>query len=128
MEAARLRDENSAPMSPAASPGSAAELPAAFGEAPTPTEVRGVRIDEALLCSRTGEVLYEWNCESIEERLQLFKKLEEEAKEASKDTTSGPLHRVLEDNGQGRLVVQIQPNFKLLVRSALPKTPAVNNK
>jgi CheY-like chemotaxis protein len=117
MEAARLRDENSSPTPLSSSMGGA---DSSFGENAVRTEPRGVRIEETLLCSRAGEVLYQWNCDSIEKRLDLFKKLEEQAVEASKGTPSGRFHRVSMDIGTSRLIVQIQPAYKLLVRSALP--------
>ena len=122
MEAARLNDENGLQT---ARPGSlgGGEQHAALGEAQVATEARGVRIEEALLCSSAGEVLYQWKCESLEARLDLFRKLEQQAMEASKGTPSGRFHRVSIDTGASRLLVQIQPTFKLLVRSALPATP-----
>ena len=120
MEAARLRDENA---SQPPKPGSFADLPAAFGEGSITTEARGARVEETLLCSRAGEVLYQWKCESIEKRLDLFKSLEEQAMQAAKGTPSGRFHRVSMDSGPSRIVVQIQPTYKLLVRTALPATP-----
>jgi CheY-like chemotaxis protein len=119
MEAARLRDENG---STSTRPGSlgGGEPHASLGEGQVATEARGVRIEEALLCSSAGEVLYQWKCESLEARLDLFKQLEKQAVEASKGTPSGRFHRVSMDIGASRLLVQIQPTFKLLVRSALP--------
>lgn len=123
MEAARLRDENTTQLPRPGSLGSAAELPTAFGEAAIATEARGVRIEETLLCSRAGEVLYQWKCDSIEKRLELFKSLEEQAMQAAKGTPSGRFHRVSMDVGPSRIVVQIQPAYKLLVRSALPDAP-----
>jgi len=121
MESARLRDENSA-QSPLSSGLGGADS-ASFGENAMRAEARGVRIEETLICSRAGEVLYQWNCESIEQRLDLFKKLEEQAVEASKGTPSGRFHRVSMDIGTSRIIVQIQPAYKLLVRSALPTSP-----
>jgi len=44
--------------------------------------------------------------------------------ESSKGTPSGRFHRVSMDTGASRVLVQIQPTFKLLVRSALPAAPA----
>jgi len=121
MEAARLRDENTARSGRPGSLGVDSDLPGSFGgEASVRTEARGVRIEEALLCSRAGEVLYQWNCDSIESRLELFKRLEEQAVQAAKGTASGRFHRVSMDLGMSRLVVQLQPTYKLLVRSALP--------
>ncbi len=124
MEAARLRDENTGQLTRPGSLGGGADVPAAFGETSIRTEARGVRIEEVLLCSRAGEVLHQSNCESIETRLDLFARLEEQAMAAAKGTASGRFHRVSMDIGPSRLVVQIQPTYKLLVRSALPATPA----
>ncbi len=123
MEAARLRDENTSQIARPGSLGSQADSPGAFGEASITTEARGVRIEETLLCSRAGEVLYQSKCESIEQRLELFKKLEEQTMLAAKGTPSGRFHRVSMDIGPSRIVVQIQPTYKLLVRSALPASP-----
>jgi two-component system chemotaxis response regulator CheB len=127
MEAARLRDENSTqPDQPGSFAGSD-DLPGSFDEAAPKTEARGVRIEETLLCSRAGEVLFQSNCEAIEKRLELFKKLEEQATLAAKGTASGRFHRVSMDLGQSRLVVQLQPTYKLLVRSALPAPALTTN-
>jgi CheY-like chemotaxis protein len=123
MEAARLRDESSSQSTPRNSLGSSDTT---FLENTMHTEPRGVRIEETLLCSRAGEVLYQWNCDSIEKRLDLFKKLEEQAVESSKGTPSGRFHRVSMDIGTSRIIVQIQPAYKLLVRSALPVSPPPN--
>lgn len=127
MEAARLRDEAGAQTT--RQPGSQERTPdwgATSAEAPTPTEAQGVQIEEVLLTSSAGEVLYQWKCQSIESRLALFTKLEQQAMQASKDMPSGRFQRVSMDNGRGCLLVQIQPSFKLLVRSALPVQPLTN--
>ncbi len=127
MEAARLKDETG-PRSPP-QPGSMehlSEFGAASLEPPTPTDARGVRIEEALLCSGAGEVLYQWKCGSLEGRLELFKKLEQQMLLATKRAASGRFQRVSMDTGDSRVLVQLQPAFKLLVRSALPLEPTTN--
>ncbi len=126
MEAARLRDEAEAQPVRRRSLAPAADFGATSVETPTPTEARGARIEEVLLCSSAWEVLYQSKCESIESRLELFKRLEQQVAEAAKGTPSGRFHRVSIDTGESRLLVQIQPTFKLLLRSALPKPPANN--
>ena len=123
MEAARLRDENGSRSPLPGSLASAFDLTAALGENVAPSEARGVHIEEALLCSSAGEVLYQWKCESIETRLDLFKQLQQGAMFASKGTPSGRFHRVSLDTGDSRILVQIQPTFKLLIRSALQTSP-----
>ncbi len=120
MEAARLRDENGLQTPQPGTLGTGSDLPGTFGENTITTEARGVRIEETLLCSRAGEVLYQRQCPSIQARLELFTRLEQQAALATKGTASGRFHRVSMDLGTTRLVVQLQPTYKLLVRSALP--------
>jgi len=118
MEAARLRDEGSPSSLPQIGSLGSPDLHAALESAP-PTEARGVRIEETLLCSSAGEVLHQSKCESLEARLELFQKLEQQMMQASKGTPSGRFHRVSVDTSAHRLLIQIQPTYKLLVRSAL---------
>jgi CheY-like chemotaxis protein len=126
MEAARLRDENNGSGSSNGLGGDHA-LRAALSEASSPVEAQGTSIEEALLCSSVGEVLYQWKCESIENRLELFKNLERGAMFAAKGVPTGRFHRVSMDVGKSRVLVLIQPTFKLLIRSAIPDTsPATN--
>ena len=120
MEAARLRDETGSQSGH--KPGSISA-----GETMAPTEARGVRIEEVLLSSSAGEVLYQSKCEAIENRLELFNEIEKHAMQASKGTPSGRFHRVSVDTGNNRVLVQIQPAFKLLVRSTLPLAAPKND-
>jgi CheY-like chemotaxis protein len=120
MEAARLRDETGSEAKP---PGRDSDFSGSSAESPTPTEARGIRIEEVLLSSSAGEVLYQWKCESIDKQLELLKRLEQQVLQASKGTPSGRFHRVSMDTGNRRILAQIQPAFKLLVRSQLPVQP-----
>src|ERR1043166_7094079 len=119
MEAARMRDEGGSQSRLPGSLGTATGLQAALDNS-TRTEARGICIEEALLCSSTGEVLYQWKCDSLENRLDLFKKIEMQATLATKGTPTGRFHRISMDAGDSRVLIQIQPTYKLLVRSALP--------
>lgn len=124
MEAARLRDEAGTPSALSGGGlGRTSDFATGAAEA-TPTEARGIRVEEVLLCSAAGEVLYQWKCEAIEARLELFQKIEQQAMQSSKGTPSGRFHRVAMDTGESRVLVQIQPTFRLLVRSAMPAAPA----
>ena len=121
MEGARLRDETGSKAdSPGGGQSQATDFNVASGEATSPTEARGVRIEETLLSSAAGEVLYQWKCESIENRLDLFRQIEQQALQASKGSPSGRFYRLSMETGNNRLLVQIQPTFKLLVRSVTP--------
>src|SRR5262245_8013733 len=126
MEAARLRDDGSSSSLPQSGSLGSPDLHAALENAP-PTEARGVRIEETLLCSSAGEVLHQSKCESLEARLELFQKLEQQMMEASKGTSSGRFHRVSVDISAHRLLIQIQPTYKLLVRSALSAPVGTNH-
>jgi CheY-like chemotaxis protein len=117
MEAARLRDETDLTSSTKRRPSVDPSDP------PVATEARGVRIEEVLLSSSAGEVLYQWKCEAIEKHLDLFRQLEQQTMQASKGSPSGRFHRVSVDIGNSRMLIQIQPAFKLLVRSELPAQP-----
>ena len=124
MEAARLRDEaESQPARGLDSLGRPADFGATLFDTSTPTEARGIRIEEVLLCSSAREVLYQSQCESIERRMELFARIEQKAVQAAKGTPSGRFHRMWMDTGNGRVLVQIQPTFKLLVRTVLPAQP-----
>jgi CheY-like chemotaxis protein len=127
MEAARLRDETG---SDSDAKRDATKRSSDFGidstATATATEARGVRIDEVLLSSAAGEVLYQWKCESIEQHLALFKKLENQAIQASRGSSSGRLHSVSMEKAHERLVIQLQPTYKMLVRSQLPAHPPAN--
>ena len=125
MEAARLRDEGGSSSLPQIGSLGSPDLHAALENAP-PTEARGVRIEETLLCSSAGEVLHQSKCESLEARLELFQKLEQQMMEASKGMPSGRFHRVSVDTIAHRLLIQIQPTYKLLVRSSL-SAPTMNH-
>ncbi len=124
MEAARLRDETSSQSTskrPDLDHGS--EFGGTPADAPIPTEARGVRIEEVLLSSSAGEVLYQSKSEAIEQRLSLFKQIEAQTLHASKGSPAGRFHRVSMETGNSRLLIQMQPTFKLLVRSSWPPAP-----
>jgi CheY-like chemotaxis protein len=122
MEAARLRDEGAS--EPVAKRGSAGMGSEFNGETATNAgEARGVRISEVLLSSVANEVLYQSKCESIEAHLELFKKLEQQAARATRGSPVGRFHSVSVESGNSRLVIQIQPAFRLLVRSEIPAQP-----
>ena len=55
--------------------------------------------------------------------MELFARIEQKAVQAAKGTPSGRFHRMWLDTGNGRVLVQIQPTFKLLVRTVLPAQP-----
>ena len=143
MEAARIRDESSSQARVPGSMGIPSGLQAAL-DSSTRTEARGIsRRARTLIPASAHEPhsrstdrwpccagLSLWGpsrCEDIENRLEVFKKLEQQAMQAARGTPSGRFHRVSMDLGNSRVLIQIQPTYKLLVRSALPATSNTNN-
>ena len=130
MEAARLTDEASAlPQEPAPPE---PEIPPAPEPAPArmasdteyfaaqratkdPTETR---IEEVVLCSGAGEVLYDWQCKSLERRLNLLAQVEEQAQQLGNVAPVGRLERLEIITTEDRMVCQILPDRRLFVRSS----------
>ena len=129
MEAARLTDE--AALLPEEPPPAPVEIP----PAPEPTPVRmasdteyfaarlapenptDTRIEEVVLCSGAGEVLYDWQCKSLERRLNLLEQVEEQAQQLSSVAPLGRLERLEIITTEDRMICQILPDRRLFVRS-----------
>jgi DNA-binding NarL/FixJ family response regulator len=127
MEAARLSDESSqetpAPdastaESPQAEP-SESEVRMDAGVVPAaPAAPEQVRLQEVVLCSGAGEVLYEWECQSIERRLQLLTRIEQQAAQLSSLVRVGRFERLEMLVSDGRIVCETQTDRRLFVRTA----------
>jgi hypothetical protein len=137
MEAARLTDEgadflNANAQAAAAPPQIPSAPPAAPPPAPQPVSAAessprdgGLRILETVLYSGSGEVLYEWECKSLENRGRLLEQIEQQAAEVSALAPVGRFDRLEILAPDGRIVCQVQPNMRLFVRSAaLESAPA----
>ncbi len=136
MEAARLRDEgtqffqleNPAPPPSTSLPGVAQEKDKQKEPLPAPSDTElvsitfasppGVRIEETLLCSGAGEVLYESGCENVEGRAKLLEQVEQQAAQLSNIARVGRFDRLEVLTRAGRIVCQVQPNRRVFVRSS----------
>lgn len=129
MEAARLTDEASMqapeappapveippmPELPPAKPASDTEYFAAKRAPENPTETQ---IEEVVLCSGAGEVLYDWQCKSLERRLSLMAQIEEQALQLGHAAPVGRFERLEIVTTEDRMVCQILPDRRLFVRS-----------
>ena len=128
MEAARLRDEagqteTEAPpeverkfgsKAPAPNPEADTEFLASLA---APAEPAEARIVEVVLCSGAGEVLYDWQCPSIEHRLNLFEQVEQQAQQLSTLAPIGRFERLEFYTDEGRALCQILPDRRLFVRN-----------
>ena len=121
MEAARLNDEGTTFISQrsASPPAESATLPAAQASLPAQSTGVNVRIDEIVLCSGAGEVLYDWECRSLERRLGLIAQVEQQATQLSTLLPSGRFDRLEVTTPAGRVVCQVQPHIRLFVRSSV---------
>jgi hypothetical protein len=136
MEAARLRDEiaeqnNAADAEPKFAPGErpasdSAQSPIAqgqFGPAPATVAARdaapGLRnVEEFVVCSSQGDVLYEWQCVGIEMRIKLFDLIARRAAEFGQRFSLGNFDRLEIAGPQCRVVTQIHSDRRLLLRTA----------
>jgi CheY-like chemotaxis protein len=130
MESARLSDEaaQTGAISGSAESGPESASAPVVGTdesaAPRPLMVEGLgsRTAEIVLCSGAGEVLYDWDCKSLERRLGLMDQIEQQATQLSGLGPVGRFDRIEVLTPEGRLVCQIQPHRRLLVRSTQTRT------
>jgi CheY-like chemotaxis protein len=105
MEAARLRDE-------------AAAAPATPVEAEVePSAATARRIEEIVLCSGTGELVYVWQPKNVERRIQLLESLAGIAASLAKIPLLTRGDRLEVESSQARSVLLLQPARRLLVQS-----------
>jgi CheY-like chemotaxis protein len=138
MEAARKRDEagessSVAPLpevKPAAPRASAAPAPPASKTArevketvhaipepaPEEPEESRPRIDEVLIASPQGDVLYEWQCSQVTERIRFLEFLSDKSRLLGQGLPLGDFDRLEAEGGAERIVIQMQPDRTLLVR------------
>lgn len=109
MEAARLRDEASgAPPEPAR-----AEAPE-----PAPEPAANRKIEEIVLCSGAGELLYEWQSKTVDHRIQLLELLSNIATSLARTPMLQRGDRIEVESPQDRAVLLIEPDRRLFVRAA----------
>ena len=75
----------------------------------------GTRIEEVVLCSGEGAVLYEWQCQDTNARLKLFQHLTQQAERLNQLHPFGRFDRLEFKAPQGRVVAQVQKDRRVLV-------------
>ncbi len=133
MEAARRRDESAAP--PELAAGSVEEPPT--GPAPSLRDLLGgveatqphlegslrdggrPQIDEMLVCTPLGEILYEWQCANTSARIDFLEFLSQKSRQISNGLALGHFDRIEARTPSVRVVTSIQPQHALFVRSTL---------
>src|SRR6185503_5789251 len=147
MEAARQRDEANDPsLSPSAAEGgkSITAPPGqqeAFGLAPAvaaqaigrvgeveslltpsmasvPEETVPPKIDEVLVCSTQGEVLYEWQCPDANARIRFLQFLSQKSWQLCQGLPIGHFQRLQAEGPEDRIVTHVDSDCALFVRSS----------
>ena len=147
MEAARQRDEANDPsLSPSAAEGgkSITAPPGqqeAFGLAPAvaaqaigrvgeveslltpsmasvPEETVPPKIDEVLVCSTQGEVLYEWQCPDANARIRFLQFLSQKSWQLRQGLPIGHFQRLQAEGPEDRIVTHVDSDCALFVRSS----------
>ena len=120
MEAARLSDEAQADQTelPAVEEPAQPQLePAVESVPPPPAPIPERRVEEVVLCSVGGEVLYEWQSAGMERRAHLLEMLSEKAAFFSKVLPLGHCDRLEIESTEGRILMLLQPDRRLFIRS-----------
>jgi hypothetical protein len=135
MEAARMRDEaaQQEPDSPAAAQ-TAAPITAALPKPAPPVRVsdlvpppgafippatgsRPSRIDELVVCSNTGDVLYEWQCANNGDRISFLEFLSQKSLQLGEGLNLGAFDRLEMEGEQTRVVAQVKADRGIFLRA-----------
>jgi CheY-like chemotaxis protein len=73
-------------------------------------------INEVLIASPQGDVLYEWQCPQVTERIRFLEFLSDKARLLCQGLPLGDFDRLEAESGAERIVIQMQPDRTLLVR------------
>jgi CheY-like chemotaxis protein len=138
MEAARMRDE-SGPSPPIASQrGAPSNVPGqmAFTGIPQTTQFLQQmaatgqvddnvkpQIAEILISSVQGDVLYQWQCDDANARINFLEFLSQKARQLSQGLPMGPLERMEIQGSKSRIVTQIENDHAIFVRTTLTLGP-----
>lgn len=130
MEAARQRDEGrEAPPLPQAD--TKAEVEKAVAEIEIGADAESAdslkpKIEEVLICSAQGDVLYEWQCPQTEARISFLEFLSQKARHLAQGLPLGDFERLEVHDARSRLITRIQAHRAMLVRtSKVGATPEV---
>lgn len=116
MESARLRDEASA-TTHITRPAPVVPEP----EPPPPVEAPAARkVEEIVLCSGTGELLYEWQPKNVDRRIQLLDLISNIAISLAKTPPLTRGERIEVESPEARVVLLIQPDRRIFVQT-VPK-------
>jgi CheY-like chemotaxis protein len=85
-------------------------IPAAGGNRPT-------RIDELVVCSNKGEVLYEWQCSNNTDRISFLEFLSQKSVQLGEGLNLGTFDRLEMEGEQTRVVAQVKTDRGIFLRA-----------
>ena len=127
MEAARLSDEASQSAAPPEPPPASPQLDdtATFASGEGAVELFDpgaaaveTRIEEVVLCSGSGEALYDWQCKGLEDRLAFLESIDKMAAQIGATASFGRFERLDIQSGSNHLICQVTSDRRLFVRSS----------
>jgi hypothetical protein len=80
-------------------------------------------IEEMLVCTNQNEVLYEWRCVHTDLRLRCLDVLRHKAQQANRRLALGTTSRFDFQSAQGRIIVRLQGDTTIFVRSTTAERP-----
>ena len=89
--------------------------------AATPLEKFRPTIDEVLVCSTQGDVLYEWQCADANARIRFLQFLSQKSWQMRQGLPIGYFQRLEIESPKNRIVTRIDPDRALFVRTS--RTP-----
>jgi predicted regulator of Ras-like GTPase activity (Roadblock/LC7/MglB family) len=78
-------------------------------------------IEEIMLCSDDGHILYEWPSSVAGGRVQLFDAVLKQSNSLAQTLSLGRVSRLEVETLNGRIVLLLQPNRRLFVRSSVKR-------
>ena len=86
--------------------------------APAPVEKLRPKIDEVLICSTKGDVLYEWQCPDTNARIRFLQFLSQKSWQLRQGLPVGHFQRLVVEGPADRIVTHIDSDSALYVRSS----------
>ena len=83
---------------------------------PPPAADRTARIDEVMVCSTRGEVLYEWQCPGSGERISFLEFLSQKSQQLGEGLNLGDFDRLEMESVDLRILAQIKSDRGVFVR------------
>jgi hypothetical protein len=96
--------------------------PLAFDAPKAPSQ--STRIDEMLVCSAKGEMLYQWKCIRVNDRISFLEFLSQKSTQLGEGLNLGAFDRLEMEGEWQRVIAQVKTDRGIFVRATRSQTPA----